>query len=183
VSLLQEPAFALKHYIHQRPRDAAAAHLYALICERLGKSEEATSSLEMAVAILEEEFETTESSEIEQRYSMVLCNLGRVRLASGKDEGSLKAFTSCWELESATADLKAQCKLGQGLAYFWLGKIDESLEAFEVSLDEADKSGEEGLKEEIAVLLSRTLWGVGGEEAKETAKTHLLEWYVVIFSS
>ena len=138
--------------------------------------DEAVESFERAVAILDEEFEATESSEIEQRYSMALCNLGRARLASGQYQGSLEAFTSCWELEPAIPALRVQCKLGQGLARFWLGQIDESLETFQASLNEAENSGEEGVKEEITVLLSRTLWNLGGDDAKEMAKTHLLEW-------
>jgi len=166
-SVLLEPAFALKHYTQQRPRDAAAAHVYALICERLGGTDEAVASLERAAAILEEEFEAT--------YSMALCNLGRVRLATGGYQGSLEAFTNCWELDPPGASLRVQCKLGQGLAYFWLGQVDECFEAFLVSLDEAENSGEAGLKDEVVVLLSRTLWGLGTEDAKETAKTHLLE--------
>lgn len=139
-------------------------------------ADEAVTALERAVAILEEDFESTESAEIEQRYSMGLCNLGRVLLATGQYQSSLDAYSNCWELDPATAALRVQVKLGQGLAHYWLGQIDESLEAFEESLAEADKAVE-GLKEEVAVLLSRTLWGLGGEDAKEAAKTHLLEWY------
>ena len=134
--------------------------------------DEAAESLERAVALLEEEFEATESSEVEIRYSMALCNLGRVRLAVGQYKESLDAFTNCWELGPHTADLRVQCRLGQGLAHFWLGEVDASLEAFQGSLKEA----EGGLKDEVAVLLSRTLWGIGAEYARETAKTHLLEW-------
>lgn len=174
-SLLYQPAFALKHYTHQRPRDAAAAHLYALICERLGDIDEAVKSLERAAAILEEEYEASESKEIEYRYSLALCNLGRVRLASGDYKASLEAMNSSWDLELSEAVTRVQCKLSQGIAHFWLGQVDESLEAFQASLDEAEKSGKDGLKDAVAVLLSRTLWGMGGD-AKETAKMHLLEW-------
>ncbi len=176
ISVLLQPASALKHYTHQKPRDAASAHLYALICERLDMADEAVSALERAVSILEEEFEATESSEIEQRYSMALCDLGRVRLAGGQYQGSLEAFTNCLELVPQMAILRIQCKLGQGLAHVWLEQIDESLKAFQASLDEAAQSNIEGMREEVTVLLSRTLWGLGGEDAKEAAKTHLLEW-------
>ena len=170
-TLLHQPAFALKHYTHQRPQDAAAAHLYALICERLGRIAEAEVSLERATALLEEEFESTESSEIEQRYSMALCNLGRVRLASKQYERSLEAYTSCWELEPATAQLKVQCKLGQGLALYRLGRQDESLEALQAGLDEAENSEIKTLKEEVAVLISRMLWGSGGKK-RESLRSH-----------
>lgn len=183
--LLHQPAFALKHYCHQRPSDSTAAHLYALICERLGLVEEAALSLENAAAVLEEEFERAESGEIENLYSIALCNLGRVRLSAGRYLESLDALNNCWELiasssEPSAVSLKPQCKLLQGLAFYWLGQIDESLEAFQASLDEAIQNQDYEVKEKVAVLLSRTLWGLGGKDAKETAKSNLMEWYVIV---
>ncbi|WWC88759.1 uncharacterized protein L201_003672 [Kwoniella dendrophila CBS 6074] len=180
INLLHQPAFALRHYCHQRPHDFAAAHLYALICERLGLAAEAASSLERAAAVLEEEFERTESADIESRYAIALCNLGRVQLSAKKYQASLDTLNNCWELISESKDgtivsLKPQCKLLQGLVFFWLGQIDESLEAFQNSLDEATSSQDLKIKEEVAVLLSRTLWGLGGDDAKETAKSNLME--------
>ncbi|WVQ65903.1 uncharacterized protein L199_004081 [Kwoniella botswanensis] len=179
-NLLHQPAFALRHYCHQRPNDFAAAHLYALICERLGLADEAASSLERAAAVLEEEFERTESADIESRYAIALCNLGRVQLAAKKYPAALDTLNNCWELISDSTDgtivsLKAQCRLLQGLVHYWLRQIDESLEAFQNSLDEASASQDLKIKEEVAVLLSRTLWGLGGDDAKETAKSNLME--------
>ncbi|WVQ72893.1 hypothetical protein IAR50_002454 [Cryptococcus sp. DSM 104548] len=178
--ILHQPAFALKHYCHQRPQDFTAAHLYALICERLGLVEEAAASLERTAVALEEEFERAESAEIEHFYAVALCNLGRVRLATGQYEEALEALGNCWELvagssEPASAVLKPQCKLLQGLAHYWLGQTDESLEAFQAALDEATANQNMEVKEEVAVLLSRTLWGLGDEDAKEIAKSNLLE--------
>jgi superkiller protein 3 len=186
VGLLHGPAFALRHYTHQRPRDSAAAHLYALICERLGIIDEAAHSLELAASLLEEEFETTESTEVEIKYAIALTNLGRVSLAAGLYEKSLEAYKNAWDLvvdseEARAGDLKVQVKMGVGLASFWVGLVEESLEAFGESMEEADKKGERGRgeKEEVAVLLSRTLWGLGGDDAREEAKSHLMEWCVL----
>ncbi|WWC70645.1 uncharacterized protein I206_104596 [Kwoniella pini CBS 10737] len=180
INLLHQPAFALRHYCHQRPNDFAAAHLYGLICERLGLADEAAMSLEKAAAVLEEEFERTESASIESRYAVALVNLGRIQLAAKKYQASLDTLDNGWELISGSTDgdvasLKPQCRLLQGLARYWLGQIDESLEAFENALEEASTSQDLKSKEEIAVLLSRTLWGLGGDDAKETAKTNLME--------
>ncbi|WVQ96835.1 hypothetical protein IAU59_003942 [Kwoniella sp. CBS 9459] len=180
IGLLHQPAFALRHYCHQRPSDFVAAHLYALICERLGLAAEAASSLDRAAAVLEEEFERTESADIESRYAIALCNLGRVQLAAGGYQKSLEALDNCWELISDSTDgtmsaLKVQCRLLQGLAHYWVGQVDESLEAFQASLDEATAAQDLAVKEEVAVLLSRTLWGLGGDDAKETAKSNLME--------
>ncbi|WVO14451.1 hypothetical protein L204_102085 [Cryptococcus depauperatus] len=178
--LLHQPAFALKQYCHQRPDDFAAFHLYALICERLGLVQEAVSSLERATAILEDEFERAESSNIENLYAIALCNLGRVRFSAGKYSESLDTLENCWELiatsnNPGSAALRAQCKGLQGLSYYWFGQIDQSLDALQKSLDEATQSQSRDVKEEVAVLLSRTLWGLGGEEAEEIAKASLME--------
>jgi len=97
-SLLHAPAFALRHYTHQRTSDASALHLYALLCERLGLVDEASVSLERAVSLLEEEFESSESAETERAYCIALANLGRVRLAADQHDKALEAYTSVWEL-------------------------------------------------------------------------------------
>jgi superkiller protein 3 len=181
-ALLHAPAFALKHYTHQKPKDAAALHLYALICERLGLVDEASASLEHAANLLEEEFEASESTEIEEAYCIALSNLGRVRLSAGQYALALDAYTNVWGLvgslegsEGLTGRLKIQSRLGQALAYSWLEDVDKSLEGFQAALDIASS---EAIKSDVAVLLARTLWGLGGEEARETAKNHLLEWSV-----
>jgi superkiller protein 3 len=179
-SVLHQPAFALRHYTHRRPTDSAAAHLYALICERLGLVSEAVASLETAVELLEQEFEHSESTEIEHRYTIALLNLGRVRLADRGYEASLEAYTNSFELLSGSQHpdaglLRIQARLGQALAQYWLGQVDESLGAFQQALDECNAQSD---KETVAVLLARTLWGLGSDEAKELAKSHLMEWSV-----
>jgi superkiller protein 3 len=179
-AILHQPAFALRHYTSQRPRDSAAAHLYALICERIGLVEEAVSSLQRATQLLEEEFEATESEEIEKKYTMALVNLGRVRLAGQDYTGSKESFETAWELLSSSEEpdargMKVQCQVGLGLANYWLGEVDVSLEAFQSGLEIAEGKGLKGWKEEVSVLLARTLWGLGGEDARDAAKSHLLE--------
>jgi superkiller protein 3 len=177
-SVLHQPAFALRHYTHTRPTDSAAAHLYALICERLGLIGESIRALVKATELLEQEFEQSETTEIEHRYTIALLNLGRVRLSGRSYDTALEAFTNSFELLGGSqhpdaGKLRVQARLGQALAQYWLGQVDESLEAFQHALDEASGQGE---KETIAVLLARTLWGLGGEEAHDLAKSQLMEW-------
>jgi superkiller protein 3 len=141
---------------------------------------EAVSALERASELLEQEFEHSESADVEHRYLTALLNLGRVRLVSRAYQPSLDAFTNCFELLSGSqhpdaGKMRIQARLGQGLAQFWVGQVDESLEAFQGALDEC--SGQEE-KEVVAVLLARTLWGLGGDDAKDLAKSQLMEWYV-----
>jgi superkiller protein 3 len=176
---LHQPVFALKRYTHSRPRDAAAQHLYALVCERLGLADNAVAALEVAVSLFEEEFEATESPEVEANYIIALANLGRVRLSARQYAPALEAYTNCSELSSGASDprvvaLVAQTHLGMALAHFWLDDLDASLAAFQAALD-ASKN-DNGVTDELVVLLGRTLWGVGGEEARDAAKTQLMDW-------
>lgn len=177
-SVLHQTVFALRHFTHQRPHNAGAAHLYALICERLGLAEEAVLSLERATELLEQDFESTESSEVEERYIVALVNLGRIRLSVQAYPASVDAFTNALELVSGTqhpqsGQMKVQCRLGQGLAFSSLGKVDEAVEAFQGALDECSDEQE---KEVVAVLLARTLWAMEGDDAKDLAKSQLMEW-------
>lgn len=176
---LQQPAFALQHYIHSRPRDALAKHLYALICERLNLADNAVDALEGAIALLEEEFEASESAEVEANYAVALVNLGRVRLAAGRYDAALEAFTSGEELIATSTEprvtaLHVQAHLGIGLAQYWLKNLDASLEAFQRALEGA--KNDIAMTDELAVLLAHTLWAVGDDDAREAAKTQLMEW-------
>lgn len=176
---LHQPAFALKRYTGARPSSAAAQHLYALVCERLGMADVAVTALEKATSLLEAEFEAAESAEIEAEYTIALANLGRVRLAAGAYDGALEAFTNFLELAGGSGDervvrLIPQARLGSALAHFWLGDVDACLASFQDALEAA--KNDSALADELTVLLARTLWAVGGEDAREAAKTHLLEW-------
>lgn len=155
--------------------------LYALICERLDISSEAISALRSATTNYEAQFEETESSESEERYIVSLCNLARVLLASHAYEEALEAYQNCLGLlegreDEAGRQMRLQCLLGKAIGEFWTEKVEDSLEDFERCLEICDQA-ERG---EVTVLLARTLWGLGGEDAKEAAKSHLLEWCVSI---
>lgn len=176
---LHQPAFALKRYVAARPGSATAQHLYALVLERLGMPDKAVTALETATTLLEAEFEAAETAEIEAEYTIALANLGRVRLAAGQYGGALEALTNFLELASGSQDgrvvrLLPQARLGTALAHFWLGDIDACLDSFQGALEAA--KNDPALSAEVTVLLARTLWAVGGEDAREAAKTHLLEW-------
>lgn len=198
VGELHQPAFALKRYIHRKPQDSVAVHLYGLISEKLGMVDEAEAAFETSVALLEDEFEKTESESVEQRYAIALANLGRVRMANGAYDMALEAFSSCWDLIQDTpavdspngqdqgkgalaAGLKTQVKLSIAISKNWTGDVEGCLEEFENALTEAEASGVEGLKDGVVVLLARTLWALG-EEGRDVAKGHLMEWYVAFLT-
>ncbi|RXK41621.1 hypothetical protein M231_01120 [Tremella mesenterica] len=176
-STLHQPLFALRSYIHNRPKDPMALNLYALMCERIGLSSESIDALVSSAQLLEEEYESTESPQTEHLYIVVLCNLARVRLSTGNYTEALEGFKNCLELIDGKngdeeSDMRVQCLLGQGISEFWLDKVDQSLESFEKCLEICQ--GKEK-REEVIVLLARTLWGMG-EDGKEVAKDHLMDW-------
>lgn len=152
--------------------------MHGLICERLGLVDDAVLDFERAVHLFEEDFEASESAEVEQRYAIALANLGRTRLGARTYAGAHEAYTNCWEILTGSQDpraaaLRVQVRLGQALSMFW--QDQDSLEAFQHALDEAETCGISGMKEEVAVLLARTLWSMGSD-GQEMAKSTLMEW-------
>ncbi|BEI86438.1 hypothetical protein CcaverHIS002_0607250 [Cutaneotrichosporon cavernicola] len=175
---LHQAAFALACYVAAHPEDAEAKHLQALVSERLGLTGQAVAVLEDATQLLEDEFERSESAQIEANYATALLNLARVRLAAGQYDAALSAFKDAAELSVASSEERVTCQLAQArtgaaLAHFWLGDHNASLEGFQAALDAA--KNDDALTDEIAVLFARTLWSVGGEDAAEAAKTQLME--------
>lgn len=72
--------------------------------------------------------------------------------------------------------MRVHAKFGSGLANYWLGELDESLGMFQAALDELQEKPMGVMKDQVSVLLAQALWGMGGEEEKEAAKSTLLEW-------
>jgi superkiller protein 3 len=157
-----------------------------LISERLGQHDIAIEALEHATRRLETEFESSESQEVEHKYTVALVNLGRVRLASGAQAQALAVFADALELAGEDARMVVQCHLGQALAQAGLGEADKALEEFQQALNACDSLGTAedavSFKEEVSVLLTRTLWSMQDEDAKEAAQAHLLERYVPLIS-
>jgi superkiller protein 3 len=175
--------FALERYVRKVSDDACALHLLGLVCERLGHLELGIERTSEAIAILEAEYERSEDPLIERRFVVANTSMGRLRLGTGAYAAALEAFTAALgllpeELEASDAEgkiLKSQCQFGGGLAYFKMGQLAEALGLFEAALATA---GEDiAMKGQITVLLAQTLWALGSEEGRESAKSQLLQWY------
>ena len=188
-SVLHAPSFALQRFCEQRPTDATALHLHALIAERLGQYDLALAQITRSVAVLEQAYEESETPEVESRFAIAQSNLGRLHLALGNYTSSVDAFAGTLGLispedESVRARrLRVHAKFGSGLAQYWLGELDESLAMFQAALDELESRPMGAMKGQVSVLLAQALWGMGGEDEKEAAKSTLLEWSVVLSSS
>lgn len=177
---LLTPFHALDRYCKRQPDDPGALHLFALICERLNQVDLALDLVTRSITLLEKLYEETEDEATEERYALANGTLGRLRLASQDYSGAVEAFSSClslWAVDSPnTRDkvMRAHAQFGSGLAHFKLGELESALEMFETSLEELTPDMIV-VKGHVVILLAQTLWALGSQEARETARSQLLE--------
>ncbi|KAJ6558576.1 superkiller protein 3 [Mycena vulgaris] len=179
VDALLPAFFVLDRYCRGRPDDACALHLFGLVCESLGHSEFAVELIGRAIAILEAEYEEREDSTVEKHFTIANSNMARLRLSLRDYEGAIESFESALGLlgedstQRETTILRAQAQFGMGLANFKLGDLDAALGLFEAALETAvDNLVVRG---HATVLLAQTMWAIGTEEFRETAKAQLLD--------
>lgn len=178
---LLPPFHALDRYCKQRPNDAAALHLFALICERLDLIPLSLDLVSQSIVLLERSYEETEDARTEEQFATANGTLGRLRLASGDFPGAVEAFTIALSLLPADDEalriktLRAHAQFGSGLANFRLGELESALGMFESALEELP-SEMVNVRGHVTVLLAQTLWALGSDEARETARGQLLEW-------
>ncbi|KAJ7668399.1 TPR-like protein [Mycena polygramma] len=168
--------FVLDRYCRGRPDDACALHLFALVCESLGQTDFATELIGRAIAILEAEYEETEDSTVERHFTIANSNLARLRLSLKDYEGAIESFESALGLlgdSKGDAIMRAQAQFGMGLANFKLGDLEAALGLFEAALETAGDNLV--VRGHVTVLLAQTMWAIGTDEFKESAKAQLLE--------
>lgn len=171
--------FALDRYCKRRPDDASALHLFGLICERLGHLDFGIGLIGRAISIIEAAYEETEDAAVERQFTIANSNLARLHLSLGNYQDALDFFETALGLLSTEDDnttrvLRAQAQFGSGIANFKLGDLQSAVTSFEAALDTAGEDHE--MRGHITVLLAQTMWAIGTEEFKETAKAQLLEW-------
>jgi superkiller protein 3 len=175
--------FVLDRYCRGRPNDACALHLFGLVCESLGQRAFAVDLIGRAIAILEAEYEESEDSTVERHFTIANSNLARLRLSMKDYEGAIESFESALGLltedakEDATNIMRAHAQFGMGLANFKLGDLEAALGFFEAALGTAGDNMV--VRGHITVLLAQTMWAIGTDEFKETAKAQLLDWFVI----
>jgi len=173
----------MDRYCRSRPQEVSGLHLFALVCEKVGHLHLGAELVQRAIGILETAYEETEDPEVERKYTIANATLGRLKLSQGAYSESIGFFESALGLlaekeEGEDGDiraLKVQSHLGLGLAHFHLGNLEDALGMLENGLTYA--GDDFTLRGQIVIVLSQTLWAIGSDEAKETAKTRLLEWY------
>ncbi|KIY52714.1 hypothetical protein FISHEDRAFT_69529 [Fistulina hepatica ATCC 64428] len=174
--------FALDRYCKQRPNDACALHLFALVCESMGHIENGASLITRAIDILEAAYEESEDANLERQFTIATCNRARMQLSLGDYAEAIAGFESVVGLLSGDEEpvdidtvrvLKTQSHFCSALAHLKSGDMAAGLVSFEAALESS--SGDDQLKNHVTVLLSQALWFLDTDESKESAKTQLLE--------
>ncbi|KAH8093923.1 TPR-like protein [Cristinia sonorae] len=171
--------FVLERFCKQRSQDAYAWHLFGLVCESIGQYELGIAAIERAISILEVAYEESEDPILERRFTIAHVNMGRLRLSSGDCEGALAAFQVVLSLlpedteDQSTRSLLAQAQLCAGLASFKLGSLEEALQFCESALESS--ADDTTIRNHAVVVLAQTLWAIGTDEGRESAKGQLLQ--------
>lgn len=173
--------FVLDRYCQERPNDESALHLFSLVCERVGHYDLAVELITKAISILEAKYEESEDPAIEKQFTIANTNLGRLRVASGDFEGALESLETALGLigdddSPESCVLRTQSYFVTGLSKFKCGDLNGAMESFQLAL--ASAGDDLTMGGHISVLLAQTLWSLGGDEAQESAKSQLLQWYV-----
>ncbi len=171
--------FALDRYCKLRSGDASALHLFGLVCEAIGQSQLGVNLIQRAITILEAAYEESEDPTIERRFTISHLNVARLQVSLGNYDSALESYQLALGLlpedieDPSTLALLAQAQLGSGLAHFKLGSLEEALGQLEAAM--TSSSHDPILRSHVVVILAQTLWAIGSEEGKESAKTRLLE--------
>lgn len=173
--------FALDRYCKQRPRDASALHLFGLVCEAIGQNELAVDSIQQAIFILEAAYEESEDPIIERQYAIAHLNVARLHLSLGSYQNALESYQLALGLLPEDTDdpsvlaLLAQLQLGSGMANFKLGDFEEALTQLQAAMSSC--AHDPDLSGHVVVILAQTLWSIGSDEGRESAKAQLLQRY------
>lgn len=170
-SSILSPIFALQKLEQQISPEPISLRLNALFSERAGDFIPAATKLETVCNIVEQRYEDTESEEDLIQYAQANADLARARLGLKEYETAVEKANLALDLSGEVDSLK-KCRLSAhltaGLANYYLGAMDESLEMFEAALNESAENPD------VVCLLAQVLWAKGGNEEREVARERLL---------
>ncbi|KAF2835832.1 TPR-like protein [Patellaria atrata CBS 101060] len=176
---LIQPLFALEQLRSQEPSDLPHNHLAALFLERVGKHDEAITTLEAICTTAESNYEVSESPSELSTFAKAKTDLARNRLAvddySNAATDAETALDLMSEEDSTTLSKDAlrrtrlSAHITTGLSHFYLCDIDASLATFRTALEES------GSAPDVVCLLARILWAKGGTDEKAVAKEQLFD--------
>lgn len=164
------PTFALQKLEQQISSESVSLRLSALFSERARDFIPAATRLEVVCNTVEQRYEGTELEEDLIQYAQANADLARARLGLKEYETAVEKANLALNLSGEMHALK-NCRLSAhltaGLANYYLGAMDESLEMFRVALDESAENPD------VVCLLAQVLWAKGGEEERDVAREQL----------
>lgn len=170
-SSILSPIFALQKLEQQISSEPISLRLSALFSERARDFIPAATRLEIVCNTVEQRYEDTESEEDLIQYAQANADLARARLGLKEYETAVEKANLALDL-SGEVDVLKKCRLSAhltaGLANYYLGAMDESLEMFTAALNESAENPD------VVCLLAQVLWAKGGNEEKEVAREQLL---------
>ncbi|PWN26217.1 hypothetical protein BDZ90DRAFT_233352 [Jaminaea rosea] len=168
---LHSASFALSSYLSYQPSHAHALHLSALYAERLGEYALAIERIEAAAALLEEEFEQSEDSNVAMHFAFAQGNLARIRLANGDAKGAkASAEVALGLLEGDKEDEDDEAVVRSHRQARWNAQVTMSLAHHKDGDPSAAVATLQGVQGSQAAVLTAQIHFANGkvEEAKNT---------------
>ncbi|KAK4981766.1 Superkiller protein 3 [Elasticomyces elasticus] len=179
LATLIRPLFALQQLCSQTPQDLPVQHLAALFFERACNYDAAIEALKSLCDTAEADYEATESMAALARYARAKSDIARNQLAANDyaaaSENAEMALDLSSDAEGCGLDFEGRRKLRlsahltNGLACYYLGKMDDSITMFRTALEESNSAPD------VVRLLAQVLWARGGDDEKQVAREQLFE--------
>lgn len=173
---LLKPLLALRQLSKQSLTDLPCEHIYCLFQERVGEHADAAQKLLSICSTLEAEYETTESRETLARFAQAKADLSRSQLAERQFNSAAENAETALALseeESSPRTARAKTRLSAhpsaGLALYYQGSMDGSVDMFKGALEETQGDPD------IVCLLSQVLWAKGGKQERSIAREQLFD--------
>lgn len=170
ISSLLTPIFALEKLEGQLGKNPCVLQLSALFDERVGDFSSACRKLDQVCSMYEERYEESESDQDLQRFAHSKSDLARMHLGLEEYSEAIEHATMALDLSGDIEPLE-KCRLSAhltaGLAQYYTGAMDESLEMFKAALTESKENPD------VICVLSQVLWAKGGEDERDVAREQL----------
>ncbi|EPX73542.1 ski complex TPR repeat subunit Ski3 [Schizosaccharomyces octosporus yFS286] len=169
---LWNAVYAIKRYLSELPNDAYANFIKSSLLEHLEEPNDSTETARVLCQLLEKEYDATESVGALEKYVDAKGQLARLCLRLNKFEESSEHASVALDLINEEDNSAKQVSVGLnltcGLAAYFLGNLEQSLQHFEKSLELGESHPD------VVVLVAKVLWALGSETGKQAAREQLL---------
>lgn len=179
ITELVEPLFALQQLHSMAPHDLAHQHLSTLFLERIDDVTASTEILSKICAVVEADYEVTESPSSLSRFALAKSDLARSQLSSGAFADAIESGDLALQLSDEDAghelsvEQRKRCRLSShltvGLAQYYSDDAESALQYFLPALEESNNNPD------AVCLLSQVLWAKGDEDSRAKARDHLFD--------